>query len=96
MLGLCRKSGKLTAGHDTAVESIVKGGSRLVILASDASDRLKAEIAVTVQRSRNGPPVIVCDMTMDEIGIGIGKRAAVVSVTDENLAAKIRELFGEE
>ena len=43
-LGLSRKAGKLQIGHDSVIESIVKDKSELLILASDASERLKNEI----------------------------------------------------
>ena len=33
---------------------------------------------------------------MEEIGLAVGKYAAVLAVTDKNFASRLTELFGEE
>ena len=40
-LGICRKAGKLLCGHDVVKESIISSGAQLVMLSSDASERLE-------------------------------------------------------
>ena len=55
-LGLSRKAGKLQIGHDSVIESIVKDKSELLILASDASEKLKNEI---IQKEKDNYAEIV-------------------------------------
>ena len=43
-LGICRKAGKLACGHDAVKETIVKSKSQLIIMSSDASERLEREM----------------------------------------------------
>ena len=41
LLGLSRRAGKLTMGHDPVAESVAKGESCLVLMAQDLSPRTK-------------------------------------------------------
>lgn len=96
MLGLCRRAGALCAGHDAAVESIVKNRAKLVILTSDASPGLKDEFGHAAVFGGKNIPVVHLPVTMADMNSAVGKRVAVVSVTDDNFAVRLRELFGEE
>ena len=83
LLGLCRRAGKLSLGHDASKEAIRSGRAKLVIIASDASERLCGEIdglCVSV-------PVHHAEKTADEISHITGKKAAVMTVDDENFAS---------
>ncbi len=80
-LGLCRRAKKLCIGHDEVKSSIKSGKATLVLLASDSSERLGKEMS----NLTNEIPVIKTDAPMQQIGIHIGKKAGVLSVTDEGL-----------
>ncbi len=96
MLGLCRRAGKLSMGHDVVMDNIVRGRAHLVLLASDGAERLKKEAAVTVERAQKKPALRCADITINEIGLAVGKNAAILAVTDEHFAARLIELLGEE
>lgn len=85
LLGLCRRAGKLSPGHDAAKESIRRNKAKLVIIASDASDRLRDEIL----NLADGIPVIAAAETTEELSLLTGRKAAVMTVDDENFAKGI-------
>lgn len=80
-MGLSRRAKKLCIGHDEVKTSIKSGKAMLVILASDASERLEKEMTNLAQDI----PVIRTDATMQEMGIYIGKKSGVFSVIDGGL-----------
>lgn len=80
-MGLSRRAKKLCIGHDEVKTSIRSGNAKLVIIASDASERLEKEMANLAAEI----PVIRTDATMQEMGIYIGKKSGVFSVTDGGL-----------
>ena len=41
LLGLCRKAGKLSLGHDACKASLNAGAASLCVICTDASERLK-------------------------------------------------------
>lgn len=96
LLGLCRRAGRLSVGHDAAMDSIVHKKAKLVLLTSDSSERLKNETALTIERSNTKPAMLCTAITMKEMGLAVGKNAAVLAITDENFASRLTELFGEE
>lgn len=96
MLGLCRRAGKLFIGHDAVMDCIVRKKALLVILAADGSERLKNETRTTVERSGVNIKIIDTAFSMEEIGLAIGKYAAILAVTDKNFASRLAELFEEE
>ncbi len=94
-LGLARRAGKLLCGHDVVLESIVTSKAHLIILASDASERLKNEIKHASSYGKKNIKVIESQISMDEFSFGLGKKSAVFSVTDQSFAEKLKTMFGE-
>ena len=80
-MGLSRRAKKLCIGHDEVKTSIKSGKAMLVILASDASERLEKEMTKLADEI----PVIRTDATMQEMGFYIGKKSGVFSVIDSGL-----------
>ena len=80
-MGLSRRAKKLCIGHDEVKTSIRNGKEMLVILASDASERLEKEMTKLADEI----PVIRTDATMQEMGFYIGKKSGVFSVIDSGL-----------
>lgn len=80
-LGLSRRAKKLTIGHDEVKSSIKSGNAQLVILTSDASQRLESEM----HNLTSNIQIIRTDATMDDMYKNIGKRSAVYAVTDSGL-----------
>lgn len=96
LLGIARRAGKLSTGHDAAVSSIVKDSAKLRIVSSDASQRLKREISHSCTFGNKDIPVILADFTGADLSAAIGIKAAVITVDDEGFAKRIRQLYGSE
>ena len=94
-LGLSRRAGKLLCGHDAVIESIVKDKAELIILSSDASERLKNEIKHAATYGDRNILVIETEFLMQDFYQGIGKKSAVYSVTDKSFKEKLETMFGE-
>ena len=93
MLGICRRAGKLSCGHDAAESAIKHGRARLCLLSSDASPRLSAEFSRAASCEGRSVPVIKTPYTMEQIGRATSLRSAVLTVDDEGLASRINDLL---
>lgn len=89
ILGLCRRAGKMSLGHDAAVTSIKQRKAFLAITCSDASDRLKKEIAEECGFDSRKTKFLVADFTMQDLGLVIGKKAGVFTIDEENFAKRL-------
>lgn len=82
-------------GHDMAEQALLKNRAKLLIFCSDVSPRLINEFDKTIEKHNIDTVVIQSDFTMDEIHFGIGYKAGVFTVDDENFSNRIIELFNE-
>ena len=96
MLGLARRAGKLSMGHDMAVQSVVKRRAKCVIITSDASQRLEGEFDVLIKKHSICVPIIRIKPTMEEIHFNLGYRAGIMTVDDENFYTRINTLLQQE
>lgn len=93
MLGLAAKAGKISLGHDAAVGAVRRGGSELILIASDASDRLAAEFEREIKLSGSKAQIVKTGVSMDEIYTALPVRAGVISINDGGFAAGIKKLL---
>ena len=95
LLGMARRSGSLCLGHDAAISSVVKNRAKLCVVSSEGSERLKREMAHACSFEGKSIPVITVKYTITELSAAIGSKAAVVTVTDENLAPALIKRYQE-
>ena len=93
-LGIARKAGRLSLGFDSVCESVRKGESRAVLIASDASEG-------TIRRLRSRLPEDFADVyqmpyDIDRIDAALGKGVRLLSVNDKGFANKVKELLAAE
>ena len=94
LLGLARREGKLSLGHDAVKAAVQNGTACLCLLSSDASERLCAEMKRTLEQYESEAKFLKTDFTMDELGHSTGsKKTAVLAVLDRGFAEKITELI---
>ena len=86
LLGMCRRAGRLSCGHDAAIGSVRSKSAKLCLLSSDSSQRLRKEIEREASFEGRDIPVKLMSSTMEEIGKATGLKSAVVSVNDEGFA----------
>ena len=92
MLGLARRAGKLSMGHDMAQHALFGHKAKFC---SDVSPRLVAEFEKTIELHHFKVKVIKTDITIDEIYFGVGYKAGCMTVNDENFAKKIISLLNQ-
>ena len=93
LLGLARRAGKLSLGFDAAADSMRSGKCRLLLLASDLSERTKR----SAMRISGDSQVrtIVLNIPMETLGAAVGKLTGIVAVNDKGFAEKMKTLCGE-
>ena len=93
LLGLCRRAGRLSLGHDACKQAIKRGKAKLCIVCSDVSKRLSDEISVPA--NAHNKTVYDVSYTMLDIKQALSFKAAVFTVDDEGFAksliAKLKE-----
>lgn len=94
-LGLCRRAGFISWGHDAALNSIMKGSAELCIMTSDASERLKKEFIRASEYGGRKLEMFFLSDTMDEMRNVIGVRTAVITVNDKGFANLLRKRYNE-
>lgn len=92
MLGMARRAGRLSMGHDMAAKSVASGKARLLLFAKDISDRSKKDMLFLTEKQQCSIDVVQLSATIDEIHFAVGYKAGILTVDDENLAAKIKSL----
>lgn len=93
LLGMARRSGRVSLGHDAVVGSIIRNKAKLCILSDEASERLKKEIMHACNYENKNIPVIIAHYDMLTLSSAVGSKAAVVSVDDEGFAKALQEKY---
>lgn len=90
ILGLCKKSGNLSLGFDSCVETINQKKSQLILITHDLSNNTKQKLYKN-QSSMN----LICltDLSMDDINEVLGKPYGIISVNNKGFADKIKSLL---
>lgn len=93
MLGLARRADKLSMGHDMALKSLLSKKAKMILFASDTSDRLKREFQTAIDKNGIDVPLFMPDISISEIHYSCGYKAGVITVNDENFSKKIITLL---
>ncbi len=96
MLGMARRAGKLSMGHDMAEKSIKAHKAQLVLICCDSSKRLVKEFERTLENFKLDIPLIVADITINEIHFSVGYKAGIMTVDDVNFSNRIISLIEQE
>ena len=86
-LGLCRRAGRMSMGHDACKQSLNRGTAKLCVICSDASERLAGEMAFLADKA--GVPLYAVKYTMLETGQATGFKASVFTIDDEGFAKSL-------
>ena len=95
LLGMARRAGRLSLGHDAAEEAIVKNKAKLCLCCADASARLQREMQHNCSFAHKSIPYLTMTFSMAALSKAIGSKAAVVTVDDEGFAKRLGSLFEE-
>ena len=89
MLGLARRAGRLSMGHDAALSAVAEKKASLLIFASDSSQRLKREFKTFAENHGLDIAILEPVITESEIYSSCGRKAGVLTVNDDNFSKKI-------
>lgn len=91
LLGLASRARKICSGGDSVMKAIRKNDAKLVLIASDASNRTKKTIQ---DKCRYYGVNLYTVSNQFELGKAIGKdKRITVAVTDEGFAKKLASLL---
>ena len=93
MLGLARRAGKLSMGHDMALQAVLNKRAQMIIFCADISPRLVKELKKTFELHSIDIPFFETEITIEEIHHFVGYKAGVLTVNDENFSKKIISLL---
>ena len=96
LLGMARRGGKLSLGHEAAISSIVKNKAKLCIISSEGSDRLKKEMAHACSFENKNIPVLITKYETLTLSKAIGSKAAVITVDDEGFSKALQQKYNED
>ena len=91
LIGLCRKSGKLTFGTQACIEAINRKKIKLIIVANDASDRTKQNF--TYQCDKNNIQIRIFSKIEDLSKVIGQNNKAVLGIKEKNLSNQIMKLI---
>ena len=95
LLGLAKKAGKLSLGHDAVIEAIGRRKAHLIVLAADASERLEKEMHREIAFHHLHINIIRIDETMADMGRALPHKVGVVSVNDASFATAVLTRYEE-
>ena len=96
LLGMARRCGKLSLGHDAAISAIVKNKAKLCIISSEGSERLKKEMTHACSFRNKNIPVLITEYETLTLSKAIGSKAAVLTVDDEGFAKALQSKYSED
>ena len=90
MVGMAMRAGKIVVGCDVICTALAKGGIKLVLIASDASDATKKRLSNKTKFYN--VPAIEAPVEADRLGALIGKTyaPAAIAVSDAGFAEEIK------
>ena len=91
LIGLATKAGKLTAGTEACLEEIEKKTIKLILIATDASDRTKKIFHDKCEEKK----IPIYELTtMEELSRVIGKNnKVVIGIKDKGFGAAIHNMI---
>lgn len=93
MLGLARRAGKLSMGHDMALKAVKSKNARVILLADNVSPRLEKEFERHIKNYMPNLSIIKLRETIEELHMALGYKAGVITVDDDNFSNRIIQLI---
>ncbi|MDE5883760.1 MAG: ribosomal L7Ae/L30e/S12e/Gadd45 family protein [Oscillospiraceae bacterium] len=94
ILSICRKANQISLGFAPMMESLKAGSVCGVLTSSDISKKTCKEVYFACEKKQI--PVCSVNLTMTEIGMITGRKAAVAAILDQGFFDRIRQLCEED
>lgn len=95
LLGIARRAGKISLGHDAAIGAIVRNKAKLCIMSAEASARLQKEMSHACSYDEKNIGVIVLEESITALSAAVGCKCAVLTVDDEGFSKSILSLYNQ-
>lgn len=82
LLSICRKALKLKLGFDSVEKTLPEAA--IVVFTNDISEKTRERMLFFVEKQ--GKPFIDAPFSSDDVHYIVGKKAAVLAITDQGLA----------
>ena len=93
LLGFASKAGRLSFGFASSLEAVNKKKSKLLLVASDISEKSKKEIRFAAEK--NGVEIINLQSTdTNTLSHSVGRNCGIISVNDDSFASAVAENYG--
>ena len=92
LLGLARRAGKLSLGHDATLASVKAKRAALVILSADASERHIRSL----RGAGYAGPLASLPQSADELSAAVGKNCCILALEDAGFGAALMKTIREE
>ncbi|WP_125588659.1 L7Ae/L30e/S12e/Gadd45 family ribosomal protein [Companilactobacillus jidongensis] len=89
-LGIALRAGKMISGTELTMQGIRNQSVKLVIMASDCSDRTKKDLT---NKTNSYDVVLIDNFTSQELKDAIGKERKVIGITDLGIARRLIEIM---
>lgn len=87
LLGFASKALKLEYGMQKSIEALKKNRSKLIVTASDLSEKSKKEILFYA--NKQNIRLLTLDVTVENLSTAVGRKCGVISVNDNGFADAI-------
>lgn len=91
MLGICRKAGRMAIGATDTLESIKKGKTILIYIASDLSQKTEKELLFAAKDKTI--EVIRTRYDMGTLSHAIGIKTGVIAINDQGIAEALKTKY---
>lgn len=88
LLGFASKAGKLSFGMNEAKISLERDKSKLIVVASDVSNKSQKEIKFS-SAQKNISVLIFNDISIESLSKAVGRKCGIISVNDNGFADSI-------
>ena len=88
LLGFASKAGKLSFGMNEAKISLERDKSKLIVVASDVSNKSQKEIKFS-SAQKNVSVLIFNDISIESLSKVVGRKCGIISVNDNGFADSI-------
>ena len=87
LLGFAAKALKLEYGMQKTIEALMKKRSKLIVAASDLSEKSKKEILFYA--TKQNVKLLILEVTVEKLSAAVGRKCGVISVNDNGFADAI-------
>ncbi|MBE6848524.1 MAG: 50S ribosomal protein L7 [Ruminococcus sp.] len=90
LISICRKAGKMAMGFDPMREALDSGKAHGILTTQDISPKTYKEVCFHCQKKQI--PVHTLPLTQAQLGLCLGRRAAVIAILDKGFFESIQKL----